>query len=370
MQSNFLSGVRCVSAPDCWAVGYYWTGSVDQTLTEHWDGSSWAIVTSPNTSTAQLNFLLGVTCVSASDCWAAGYHYNDNFIAQTLIERWDGTSWVIVPSPNTSATQGNYLQVVTCVSGSECWAIGYYWTGSFDQTLIERWDGTSWAIVSSPNTSTTQNNLLYGMTCESASDCWAAGYYYNNNNIPQTLTEHWDGASWTIVSSPNTSTTQHNDLNGVTCASASDCWAAGYYYNNNNIPQTLTEHWDGASWAIVSSPNTSDTQDNDLFGVTCASASECWAVGYYYDPITHINHTLIDSWDGTSWSIVSSPNTIATRDNLLFGVTCVSASDCWAVGNYYNDNDAAQTLVLKYTAAAATPTPRPRPTPLPRPTPR
>ena len=95
-----------------------------------------------------------------------------------------------------------------------------------------------------------------------------------------------------------------------------------------------------------------DTQDNDLFGVTCASASECWSVGYYYDPITHINHTLIDRWDGTSWSIVNSPDTSANRDNLLFGVTCVSASDCWAVGNYYNDSDAAQTLALRYVASA------------------
>src|SRR5581483_4697048 len=102
---------------DCWAVGdYYGTDLLAQTLIEHWDGTSWAIVSSPNISTADHNFLLGVTCVSASDCWAVGYYANDNFLPQTLVERWDGTSWAIVSSPNTSTTEPNLLIGVTCVS--------------------------------------------------------------------------------------------------------------------------------------------------------------------------------------------------------------------------------------------------------------
>ena len=74
-----------------------------QTLIEHWDGASWAIVTSPNTSPAPANILVAVTCASASDCWAVGYDYDS--VDQTLIERWDGTSWAIVSSPNASAGQ-------------------------------------------------------------------------------------------------------------------------------------------------------------------------------------------------------------------------------------------------------------------------
>jgi len=57
--------------------------------------------------------------MSASECWAVGYYYNDNVISQTLIERWDGTSWAIVSSPNTSTTDYNSLSGVTCVSASE-----------------------------------------------------------------------------------------------------------------------------------------------------------------------------------------------------------------------------------------------------------
>jgi hypothetical protein len=253
------------------------------------------------------------------------------------------------------------------------------------QTLIERWDGTSWSIVNSPNTSATQSNFLLGVTCASASECWAVGYYYNDNVISQTLIERWDGTSWSIVSSPNTSATEANVVLGVTCASASECWAVGYYYGLDDlISQTLIERWDGTSWTIVNSPNT-NTQSNVLLGVTCGSASDCWAVGDYAFTGS-VLQTLIERWDGSSWVIVSSPNTSTTQSNLLYSVTCGSTPDCWAVGYYYNASSVAQTLALRYTASPTptptptgtptptasprpTPTPRPRPAPPPRPTP-
>src|SRR5207249_3636353 len=83
-------------------------------------------------------------------------------------------AWSIVTSPNTRALSG-----VTCTSPSDCWAVGSYRNGFYNQTLIEHWNGTAWSIVTSPNTSTTQSNGLSGVTCTSASNCWAVGSYYN-----------------------------------------------------------------------------------------------------------------------------------------------------------------------------------------------
>ena len=245
--------------------------------------------------------------------------------------------------------------------------------------LVSGAQSNDWSIVSSPNTSATQSNFLLGVTCRSASECWAVGYYYNDNVISQTLIERWDGTSWAIVSSPNTSTTEANVLLGVTCVSASECWAVGYYYGLDDlISQTLIERWDGTSWTIVNSPNT-NTQSNVLLGVTCGSASDCWAVGDYAFTGS-VLQALIERWNGTSWEIVSSPNTSATQSNLLYGVTCGSTPDCWAVGYYYNASSVAQTLALRYTASptptptptgtpAPTASPRPRQAPPPRPTP-
>jgi hypothetical protein len=243
-----------------------------------------------------------------------------------LIEHWNGTTWSIVTSPNA---QGNgALSGVTCSSASDCWAVGVHYISSVDvdKTLIEHWNGTAWSIVASPNTSATQDNNLSDVTCASASNCWAVGQSFG-----QTLTEHWNGTAWSIVSSANTSTGHSHHLLGVTCTSASDCWAVGDYFTgsieNHPAIHTLIERWNGTAWSIVTSPSTTTTPQLDhLRDVTCASASDCWAVG------DHSNNTLTEHWNGTAWSIVTSPN--AMGPNYLYGVTCTSASDCWAVGYY------------------------------------
>src|SRR5438445_6479341 len=107
-------------------------------------GNGWSIVNSPNPPASQNDYLPGVTCASANDCWAVGYSVAGSLAFRTLIEHWDGTSWTTVNSANTSTTQDNVLYGVTCASASDCWAVGYYdasFSGSAFQTLIERWDG-------------------------------------------------------------------------------------------------------------------------------------------------------------------------------------------------------------------------------------
>jgi len=331
-QKNYLDGVSCASASFCVAAGYSVnTSGYDQTLIEAWNGSSWSIASSPNTTTTQDNDLTGVSCASASLCVAAGYSYdNPSGYDQTLIEAWNGSSWSIASSPNTP-TEENYLDSVSCASASFCVAAGYSVnTSGYDQTLIEAWNGSSWSIASSPNTSSTQGNYLDGVSCPSASSCVAAGGYVNTSDYSQTLIEAWNGSSWSIASSPNTSSTQGNYLDGVSCPSASFCVAAGYTYG---AEQTLIEAWNGSSWSIASSPNPSSTQINAFDGVSCASASFCVAAGSSYDTYG-AEQTLIEAWNGSSWSIASSPNTSSTQSNQLSGVSCASASFCAAAGWY------------------------------------
>jgi hypothetical protein len=347
--TNQFFATTCPSASDCWAVGYSDIGSGYNTLIEHWNGSAWAIVSSPNNSGN--NILYGVTCNSTSDCWAVGTYSDKNGLFQrTLTEHWSGNVWNIVSSPNRglSSPPIDVLVGVACISSSECWA-----TGSNDdqngvgQTLVERWNGTLWTIVDSPNPS--GSNSFQAVTCASPSqpeECWAVGETVTGVGRALTLIEEWDGAAWAIVSSPNSG--GYDDLLGVTCASQADCWAVGYYSGATN-DQTLIEQWNGSVWAIVSSPNTSTMQDNYLNAMACASASNCWAVGYYkIGPGTF--QTLAEQWDGNLWTIASSPNPNGAQDSELFGITCVSAAQCRAVG-YYSSTGPPQTLVETWQGA-------------------
>jgi hypothetical protein len=341
-QDNELNAVSCSGPSACVAVGFSDTPesyplirTAYQTLIESWNGSAWSIVPSPDTSPTQDNFLKAVSCSSPSACTAVGFYSN----AQTLIESWNGSAWSIVPSPNASTTQENILNAVSCSGPSACVAVGDYFADGADQTLIESWNGSVWSILPSPNTSPTQANDLGGVSCTLPAACVAVGQY-SSGDFTQTLIESWNGSVWSIVPSPNTSPTEADLLGGVSCSSPSACTAFGHYDPSNGFDQTLIESWNGSAWSIVPSPNTSPTQANDLAGVSCSSPSACIAVGY---STAGSDQTLIESWNGSVWSIVPSPNTSPTQANLLGGVSCSSPSTCTAVG--FNGSSQSQTLI-------------------------
>jgi hypothetical protein len=275
---------------------------------------------------------------------AAGLYYNLG-ISQTLIEAWDGSLWTIIPSPDTSSSQNNQLNAVSCTSSSFCVAVGFYQSGTMDKTLIEIWDGTSWTIAPSPSPSPTENNQLNGVSCTSATFCEATGAIeQSDTSQDQTLVETWDGTSWTITPSPTTS--QGTVLVGVSCTSASFCESVGLYYNPE---QTLVETWDGTSWTITPSPNVPGAQANDLLGVSCSSSSFCAAVGNS----NYETATLAEDWDGTSWTITPSSNPASSVYNELLGTSCTSSSFCDAVGDSYNGT-VYQTLVETQKVQTAT----------------
>jgi len=354
-QRNYLNAVTCLTGSDCWAVGYYLAGSTYQTLVERWDGTSWTIVTSPNISPTQNNRLAGVTCSSASLCWAVG-SYVAGGIDMSLIERWDGASWTIDTSPNPNATAGNRLLAVTCVSASECWAVGSYNGNSNARTLVERWNGTVWAQVSSPSPTTTQNSFLTSVACASSARCFAVGNYYSGS-ASKTLVVGWDGSAWTQVASPDPTTGQQSFLTGVSCATAARCFAVGNTYIGSGTYQTLVGAWDGASWSLETSPNVGAMTNNVLSGLACATASACWAVGSA--STVHGRQTLIQRWDGSRWVIVPSPNPSADREASLAAVACVSTTECWAVGGGSGSNFYGQTLVERWDGTSWTIVPSP-----------
>jgi hypothetical protein len=66
---------------------------------------------------------------------------------------------------------GISLLSVSCPSDSDCVAVGVYSSGG---TVVERWNGSNWALVASPDRSNTVSALL-GVSCTSATNCLAVG---------------------------------------------------------------------------------------------------------------------------------------------------------------------------------------------------
>ena len=146
--------------------------------------------------------------------------------------------------------------------------------------------------MSSPDPRTTGYNELDGVSCPSASFCIAAGWY-GNGTTAQDLALRWNGTRWAKVSSPDPGDT--SELDGVSCPSTSFCMAAGWY-DNGTAGQILMLKWNGTRWAKVSSPEpgTGTGQDNDLDRVSCPSTRFCMADGYHYNGT--VDQTLAEQW--------------------------------------------------------------------------
>ena len=164
--------------------------------------------------------------------------------AQTL-------TWSVVHSPNRRAG-GNFLDAVSCVSPTVCMATGHRQNsiGAL-VTLAERWDGTRWSLVPTPSPGRTDSRLV-AVSCVSAAACMAVGF--TQGRPGGTLAESWNGTRWSVVPSPGHPHSADN-LAGVSCVSPTACTAAGWYITSSGQQKTLIESWNGTRWSIVPSPN-------------------------------------------------------------------------------------------------------------------
>ena len=189
-------------------------------------GGTWTKQTSGTTQT-----VLAISCFSATQCWAVGG------AGAILATTTGGGTWTAQTSPTTQD-----LEAISCVSATQCWAVG---NGG---VIVTTANGTTWTAQTSPTTQ------AFGIHCVSTTQCWAAG---GNGVIVATT----NGSTWT------TQTVGTNTFYAVTCASATACWAAGA----NGVIYATTN---GTTWTAQTSGTT-----EDIWGLDCISAAQCWANG-------------------------------------------------------------------------------------------
>ncbi len=252
-------------------------------------------------------------------------------------------SWV-GPQPASPGSAVNQLNAVTVISRCDAWAVGSYDSSGRQQNLTEHWNGAAWNVVPSPQPGN-GGSFLDGVRAISPSDIWAVGAYYNGaGDIDLIL--HWNGRTWKQVASPSPGFSPR--LTAVRAASARDVWAVGTAVSKTRgVSRSIILHWNGHKWAQMKSPNPG--AENNLFGVAATSASNAWAVGVFIK--NNRDRTLILHWDGHRWTQVKSPNA-GTRGEFLGSVATTSAHDAWAVGDFANSSGRERTLILHWNGRA------------------
>ena len=271
---NVLNGVAPLADGRAVAVGY----SADafqtefRTLVEVWTGTAWRIVPSP--TIGSFSILTAVEAISDRDVWAVGYHDSPEGY-RTLTLHWNGSSWTVVPSPTVGFF--DTLRGVSAVGSADVWAVGY--DEDSLRTRAMHWDGAEWTLVPTRNPSL-DSNFLNGVAAVSATDVWAVGYYLRAFVRNETLVERWDGSEWHVVASPNPGS-NGNALNAVAAHGASNVWAVGWFSTSGAL-RTLALRWIGSRWVHTSTPNVG-TGNNTLTSVAPVSLGNVWAVGSSFD---------------------------------------------------------------------------------------
>ena len=342
---NVLTAVAARSSALAWAVGWWATASGSHSLIERWNGTAWTIVPSPGPAhgVGSDPALEAVAATSSSSAWAVGF-YGDGIdgLEQTLIYHWNGRAWKQVRSPDPGGRKAeDMLDGVAAFSASSAWAVGV----ASLKPLIEHWNGRAWQRVASPSLRPGIRGDLTAVAAPSSSDAWAVGVAGR-----KPLLEHWNGKTWKLVSTPDRF--RDVQLSGVTATSPSNVWAVGTYEGAGGAGHLLTEHWNGQGWRILPIANPGGTESEPIFGqVAAASPKDAWAVGSYSIGIE--NFPFFEHWNGKAWKQIPAPDS-----GLLYGVAAVSATSAWAVGSY-NPGRLPQTLIEQWNGKGWTQVPSP-----------
>jgi hypothetical protein len=255
--------------------------------------------------------------------------------------------WHTVPHYPVEAT----LKDISVVSGDDIWSVGERQPPrESSYPLAEHWDGTSWTAVPVPDTPTGAGTLD-GVGAASSADVWAVG---DSNGLGPVI-RHWDGRTWSAVPPAPPPGGEHpgvDRLYDVAAVSPTLAWAVGRY-SNRSLPTglTLVERWNGESWSRMPTPSPGGL-DNTLRSIAAVSPTDAWAVGSAMDDQGN-NAALALHWDGDAWT--HSAMDLPAGHTQLMGVTAVSAHDVWAVG----DNE-GRPLVMHWNGSGWRMLPQPR----------
>jgi hypothetical protein len=297
-------------------------------------GGTWTLSGAPPAPPGYDALITGLSCASTTACMFAGY--DDQGTQRTLAESWNGSSWALQTTPNPAGATDSQFDAVSCAGSptNGCLVVGNYLAPNDSvQPLAETWNGSAWAIHS-PTIPGASDVQLTGVSCHASNSCEAVGFGTDASGNAKPVAASWNGASWTAQSPSIPSGSISTVPNGVSCTAANACTAVGSYLNAGGQVLAFAEHFSSTWSAALTTPNPSNTYGYmALYGVSCTGAT-CETVGEA-DPNSGGEQPLAELLNGSTWKYQSLPNSYYTDvfGNALNGVSCTAANACTAVGS-------------------------------------
>jgi hypothetical protein len=289
--------------------------------------------------------LVAVSCSSPGNCSAGGNYDNHSGHGQAYVVSEKNGSWgtaIEVPRLATLNTGGNaQVTSLSCASAGNCAAGGFYTSSRGTRAFVVSEKNGSWGkAVQVPGAAALSGasggSLVAALSCGSAGNC-AAGGSYSSDGDQQAFVVSEKNGSWgraiEVPGSAALNTSMSAGVGSVSCASAGNCAVAGTY--RANAPAAFVVSENNGSWGkAIEVPGEFGLAT--FSSVSCVSAGNCAAVGFS-GSITNdaaFGPLVVNEKNGTWGNAALVTGTTASARNAAGSVSCASAGNCEAGGNY------------------------------------
>ena len=379
---NFPYAISCSSAGNCTAASpYVDTSGHIQAMVATETSGTWATATEltpPANAGGTLAGLAAISCSSAGNCTAAGSYDDSSGNRQAMVATETAGTWaqaieITPPSGASADPHSPYLYAISCPSAGNCTAVGKYVDGSGNlQAMVATETAGTWAqateLTLPANAGANPNAFLAGVSCSSAGNCTAVGSYEDSSGNTQAMVATETTGTWAqatelaLPAGAGANPTAY--ANAISCSSAGNCTAVGTYEDSSNNTQAMVVTETAGTWAtateLIEPFGAGTNPGGSLLGVSCSSAGNCTAAGNYVDSAGYSQAMVAEETTGT-WvqaTELTLPIGAGTNPNAeVAGISCWSAGNCTTIGSYQDGSSYNQVMVATETSgtwAAAT----------------
>jgi hypothetical protein len=354
--SAVVNSVSCASAGNCSAGGYYSESNADlrpfvvSQTNGTWAKAQRALGTPTPEAFAEIN---SVSCASAGNCSAGGDDEAGGFVVGETNGAW-GTAQQV---PGIAALSDLAIFSVSCASAGNCSAGGDARnSNNLDRPFVVNETHGAWGTAQQVPGITALGlggDELRSLSCGAAGSCSAVGDYYSKASGRQAyVVTETDGTWGKALEVPGTAQPGADaEAVAVSCASAGNCSAGGIYGAGAFVVSET-----GGTWGTAEQvPGSAALGGYGVLSMSCASAGNCSAGG---DSMVSFRpergQVFVAGQTGGTWGTAQQvPGTAALnqgQNGSLFSVSCGSAGNCSAGGFYTDGSGHQQAFVASETS--------------------
>jgi uncharacterized repeat protein (TIGR02543 family) len=369
-----VSSLSCATAGNCSAGGSYTDGSGHtQAFVAGETNGIWSnaieVPATPTLNSSGYASVLSVSCATAGNCAAGGFYRDGSFNSQAFVVEETNGSWgnaIEVPGTAALNVDGSASVLsVSCPTVGNCTAGGNYTDGSgHTQAFVAAETDGSWGNAIEVPATATLNSGGYAnvnsVSCATAGNCTAGGNYTDGSNHQQVFVVDETNGSWSnAIEVPATTTLNSGgsaNVDSLSCATAGNCTAGGSYRDGSGHTQAFVVGETSGIWSnAIEVPATATLNSGgfaDVKSVSCAAAGNCTAGGYYTDGSGHNQAFVVGETTGSWGNAIEVPGTAALNTGgsaFVKSVSCATAGNCAAGGDYFDGSGFAQAFVVNET---------------------